>query len=255
MLSFLDREVDAWCSSRKARFGEASPTAQVLIVRSAPHSQPACQRAGTCQRRKRRIREVQRGQLSEPWWLSALPVRRHFEPENGREAQVTAHVWDTGATSDRDGVNENEGREVRERKVGSPAWIRTTIHGSKGRCPTIRRPGNALEADSPHLTAFAPPLPSSFPLATIALQAYTKGGLIRNSGHRPSGCDHPRAATRPASRSWMWPVSGRGFAASAQLEPLRRSSAECVAFVRLCAYRRPPCRRNSSSSAFPFPAC
>ncbi len=24
---------------------------------------------------------------------------------------------------------------------GSPAWIRTTIHGSKGRCPTIRRPG------------------------------------------------------------------------------------------------------------------
>ena len=27
------------------------------------------------------------------------------------------------------------------RDVGSPAWIRTTIHGSKGRCPTIRRPG------------------------------------------------------------------------------------------------------------------
>ena len=26
--------------------------------------------------------------------------------------------------------------------IGSPAWIRTTIHGSKGRCPTIRRPGN-----------------------------------------------------------------------------------------------------------------
>src|SRR5262245_12052664 len=23
-------------------------------------------------------------------------------------------------------------------KSGSPAWIRTTIHGSKGRCPTIR---------------------------------------------------------------------------------------------------------------------
>src|SRR4051794_21884648 len=27
-------------------------------------------------------------------------------------------------------------------RTGSPAWIRTTIHGSKGRCPTIRRPGN-----------------------------------------------------------------------------------------------------------------
>ena len=29
-------------------------------------------------------------------------------------------------------------------KGGSPAWIRTTIHGSKGRCPTIRRPGKML---------------------------------------------------------------------------------------------------------------
>ena len=28
---------------------------------------------------------------------------------------------------------------------GSPAWIRTTIHGSKGRCPTIRRPGMLQE--------------------------------------------------------------------------------------------------------------
>jgi hypothetical protein len=27
------------------------------------------------------------------------------------------------------------------KRRGSPAWIRTTIHGSKGRCPTIRRPG------------------------------------------------------------------------------------------------------------------
>src|SRR5437773_9610384 len=31
-----------------------------------------------------------------------------------------------------------------KRKAGSPAWIRTTIHGSKGRCHTIRRPGNTL---------------------------------------------------------------------------------------------------------------
>ena len=26
-------------------------------------------------------------------------------------------------------------------KAGSPTWIRTTIHGSKGRCPTVRRSG------------------------------------------------------------------------------------------------------------------
>ena len=33
--------------------------------------------------------------------------------------------------------------ELGQKGFGSPAWIRTTIHGSKGRCPTIRRPGNA----------------------------------------------------------------------------------------------------------------
>jgi hypothetical protein len=31
---------------------------------------------------------------------------------------------------------------VRTRTSGSPTWIRTTIHGSKGRCPTIRRSGS-----------------------------------------------------------------------------------------------------------------
>ena len=31
---------------------------------------------------------------------------------------------------------------VNNLKIGSPAWIRTTTHGSKGRCPTVRRPGN-----------------------------------------------------------------------------------------------------------------
>src|SRR5579871_1901435 len=33
----------------------------------------------------------------------------------------------------------------RKKRRGSPAWIRTTIHGSKGRCPTIRRPGNDFQ--------------------------------------------------------------------------------------------------------------
>jgi hypothetical protein len=33
------------------------------------------------------------------------------------------------------------GTQVTIEGNGSPAWIRTTIHGSKGRCPTIRRPG------------------------------------------------------------------------------------------------------------------
>jgi hypothetical protein len=42
-------------------------------------------------------------------------------------------------------------------RCGSPAWIRTTIHGSKGRCPTIRRPGNTTKC-SPSLTAPTPTL-------------------------------------------------------------------------------------------------
>src|SRR5260370_12148459 len=31
------------------------------------------------------------------------------------------------------------GETFRTGMAGSPAWIRTTIHGSKGRCPTVRR--------------------------------------------------------------------------------------------------------------------
>ena len=36
-------------------------------------------------------------------------------------------------------------------EFGSPAWIRTTIHGSKGRCPTIRRPGKISAAEEMQL--------------------------------------------------------------------------------------------------------
>src|ERR1035441_6345724 len=34
-------------------------------------------------------------------------------------------------------------------EVGSPARIRTSIHGSKGRCPTISRPGNRWSKEYP----------------------------------------------------------------------------------------------------------
>src|ERR1039458_1376007 len=39
----------------------------------------------------------------------------------------------------------NRGEKVSKTEVGSPARIRTTIHGPKGRCPTIRRPGNGMK--------------------------------------------------------------------------------------------------------------
>ncbi len=34
--------------------------------------------------------------------------------------------------------------EIAKWSSGSPAWIRTKIHGVKGRCPTIRRPGKEV---------------------------------------------------------------------------------------------------------------
>ena len=43
-----------------------------------------------------------------------------------------------------------ERQKLSKTEAGSPAWIRTTIHGSKGRCPTIRRPGNAGGASAFH---------------------------------------------------------------------------------------------------------
>ena len=42
-------------------------------------------------------------------------------------------------------VQHREKALVKYERFGSPAWIRTTIHGSKGRCPTIRRPGNECD--------------------------------------------------------------------------------------------------------------
>jgi hypothetical protein len=45
---------------------------------------------------------------------------------------------------------------IDSKACGSPAWIRTTIHGSKGRCPTIRRPGKIRKIQKlSHSVAFS----------------------------------------------------------------------------------------------------
>jgi hypothetical protein len=61
--------------------------------------------------------------------LSALNVHYGFEPANTE--LVSCAEWKSPVFS--------------AGLCGSPAWIRTTIHGSKGRCPTIRRPGTVQE--------------------------------------------------------------------------------------------------------------
>ena len=43
-------------------------------------------------------------------------------------------------------VNKNRALEFGRRTIGSPTRIRTSIHGVKGRCPTIRRSGNVQRA-------------------------------------------------------------------------------------------------------------
>jgi hypothetical protein len=59
-----------------------------------------------------------------------------------RACKNLRNVADTGEPGcQRCRQDNGRGNFVRGR-YGSPAWIRTTIHGSKGRCPTIRRPGS-----------------------------------------------------------------------------------------------------------------
>jgi hypothetical protein len=111
-------------------------------VEKGLRSQPACQQTRTCQRRKRRVWRVERGQRSQPAWLRAHPGWRRFQPENRAETQILANVWDNGRPQTAMASSKTGRREVTVFGCGSPAWIRTTIHGSKGRCPTIRRPGN-----------------------------------------------------------------------------------------------------------------
>ena len=63
---------------------------------------------------------------------------------NWRERAARKNLRNVGDTGEGDGgccCQHNSGSELGQRGSGSPAWIRTTIHGSKGRCPTIRRPG------------------------------------------------------------------------------------------------------------------
>ena len=76
-----------------------------------------------------------------PGVVSAAP--RDFT-SNRRESTARKNlrnVADTGAAAVARCCQENHGSELGWKQYGSPAWIRTTIHGSKGRCPTIRQPG------------------------------------------------------------------------------------------------------------------
>ena len=73
-------------------------------------------------------------------------TRAGFSVATGRDTRVAKslrNVWDSSEHTAGAMLSINSGCQFVLRSIGSPAWIRTTIHGSKGRCPTIRRPGNS----------------------------------------------------------------------------------------------------------------
>ena len=83
-------------------------------------------------------------------WGSASTLGVELGPprclsSNRRERTARENLRNVGDTGEEDAgrcCQQNSRSELGQKCSGSPAWIRTTIHGSKGRCPTIRRPGN-----------------------------------------------------------------------------------------------------------------
>ncbi len=87
-------------------------------------------------------------------------------------------------------------------KCGSPAWIRTTIHGSKGRCPTVRRPGKKGEILLFSLTT----------VSRTSKSACASLPLPRPVRDSPEIClALPRAIRYNHPGSHIWPVLGAGF--------------------------------------------
>jgi hypothetical protein len=62
--------------------------------------------------------------------------------ERVKSIERRVSVQNSNPLSDVDGRVGALATEWLKSKVGSPTWIRTTINGSKGRCPTVRRSGN-----------------------------------------------------------------------------------------------------------------
>jgi hypothetical protein len=73
--------------------------------------------------------------------VSVGPRQSRFQTGENHGAKYLRNVWDNADGRERCCQRKRRGNLGLE-GAGSPAWVRTTIHGSKGRCPTIRRPGN-----------------------------------------------------------------------------------------------------------------
>ena len=95
----------------------------------------------TCQQRKLRVRRKNHGGPNATTGVRLAPRGTTFQT---RESQNRARTAECGGYRRERGaaaVNKNRALEFGRKMYGSPTWIRTTIHGSKGRCPTVRRSG------------------------------------------------------------------------------------------------------------------
>ncbi len=69
------------------------------------------------------------------------PRQWRFQTGENHGTKYSRNVWDNA--DGRKGCCQRKRRgNLGLEGSGSPTWIRTTIHGSKGRCPTVRRSGN-----------------------------------------------------------------------------------------------------------------
>ena len=127
---------------------------------------------------------------------------------------------------------------------GSPAWIRTTIHGSKGRCPTIRRPGNLPPVYRPNLpicndllqSPRKPFLAGAGPgLQTRCAVLCVAGGF--DSHWLPPSPPNVRSHTNPLPPPAFSPLFWRNLKVEKQ-----NVSSPAVPVARLCDFR--PRHRN-----------
>ena len=90
--------------------------------------------------------------------VDCAPAQSLFQTGETADAQNLRNVADNGRVRGGRCCQQNVRFELGRNSIGSPAWIRTTIHGSKGRCPTVRRPGKMQEARAPISVTQAPEL-------------------------------------------------------------------------------------------------
>ena len=95
----------------------------------------------TCQPEKPENSQAKTWGPASTLGVERAPPRSRLSNRRERAAANTCGMFRIRAGGGKGCCQAKRASKLVAETVGSPAWIRTTIHGSKGRCPTIRRPG------------------------------------------------------------------------------------------------------------------